>query len=176
MAELTQNEKRLLSMLVQERQSDALHLATILDATPESVVQWAHLLEDKGLVSLERTVDRSFVYTDEGKEYLNTGLPETQLLKLCHNETPLAELQKHASFRIGFGQLRKKGIIRVNNGMVSKIEGASTIDDETALKNPRYWRAAFKRPHQTRNPAGNGIGPKYCIDKTGRAGTGNTGS
>jgi phenylalanyl-tRNA synthetase alpha chain len=137
MAELTQNEKRLLSMLVQERQSDALHLATILDATPESVVQWAHLLEDKGLVSLERTVDRSFVYTDEGKEYLNAGLPETQLLKLCHNETPLAELQKHASFRIGFGQLRKKGMIRVNNGMVSKIEGASTIDDETALKNPR---------------------------------------
>jgi len=137
MAELTQNEKRLLSMLVKEHQSDALHLATILDATPESVVQWAHLLEDKGLASLERTVDRSFVYTDEGKEYLNAGLPETQLLKLCHNATPLAELQKHASFRIGFGQLRKKGMIRVNDGIVSKIEGASTIDDETALKNPR---------------------------------------
>jgi phenylalanyl-tRNA synthetase alpha chain len=137
MAELTQNEKRLLSTLVKERQADALHLATILDATPESVVQWSHLLEDKGLVSLERTVDRSFVYTDEGKEYLNAGLPETQLLKLCHRETPLAELQKHASFRIGFGQLRKKGLIHVNNGLVSRVDGASTMDDETALKNPR---------------------------------------
>ena len=137
MAELTQNEKRLLATLVKEHKADAPHLATLLDTTPESVVQWAHLLEDKGLVSLERIVDKSFVYTDEGKEYLNNGLPETQLLKFCRNDTPLAELQKHASFRIGFGQLRKKGLISVNNGVVSKTDGASTIDDETALKDPQ---------------------------------------
>jgi phenylalanyl-tRNA synthetase alpha chain len=137
MAELTQNEKRLLATLVKERKADAPHLATLLDTTPESVVQWAHLLEDKGLVSLERIVDKSFVYTDEGKEYLTNGLPETQLLKFCRNETPLVELQKHAAFRIGFGQLRKKGLISVNNGVVSKADGTSTIDDETALKNPQ---------------------------------------
>jgi phenylalanyl-tRNA synthetase alpha chain len=137
MAELTQNEKRLLATLVKEHKADAPHLATLLDTTPESVVQWAHLLEDKGLVSLERIVDKSFVYTDEGKEYLNNGLPETQLLKFCRNDTPLAELQKHGSFRIGFGQLRKKGLISVNNGVVSKTDGASTIDDETALKDPQ---------------------------------------
>ena len=120
MAELTQNEKRLLATLVKEHKADAPHLATLLDTTPESVVQWAHLLEDKGLVSLERIVDKSFVYTDEGKEYLNNGLPETQLLKFCRNDTPLAELQKHASFRIGFGQLRKKGLISVNNGEIGR--------------------------------------------------------
>ena len=137
MAELTQNEKRLLATLVKEHKADAPHLATLLDTTPESVVQWAHLLEDKGLVSLERIVDKSFVYSDEGKEYLKCGLPETQLLKFCRNDTPLAELQKHASFRIGFGQLRKKGLISVNNGVVSKTDGASTIDDETALKDPQ---------------------------------------
>ena len=137
MAELTQNEKRLLATLVKEHKADAPHLATLLDTTPESVVQWAHLLEDKGLVRLERIVDKSFVYTDEGKEYLDNGLPETQLLKFCRNDTPLAELQKHASFRIGFGQLRKKGLISVNNGVVSKTDGASTIDDETALKDPQ---------------------------------------
>jgi phenylalanyl-tRNA synthetase alpha chain len=137
MAELTQNEKRLLATLVKEHKADAPHLATLLDSTPESVVQWAHLLEDKGLVSLERIVDKSFVYSDEGKEYLKCGLPETQLLKFCRNDTPLVELQKHAAFRIGFGQLRKKGLISVNNGVVSKTDGASTIADETALKNPQ---------------------------------------
>ena len=137
MAELTQNEKRLLATLVKEYKADAPHLATLLDSTPESVVQWAHLLEDKGLVSLERIVDKSFVYSDEGKEYLKCGLPETQLLKFCRNDTPLVELQKHAAFRIGFGQLRKKGLISVNNGVVSKTDGASTIADETALKNPQ---------------------------------------
>ena len=137
MAELTQNEKRLLATLVKEHKADAPHLATLLDSTPESVVQWAHLLEDKGLVRLERIVDKSFVYSDEGKEYLKCGLPETQLLKFCRNDTPLVELQKHAAFRIGFGQLRKKGLISVNNGVVSETDGASTIDDETALKNPQ---------------------------------------
>jgi len=136
MAELTQNEKRLLATLVKEHKADAPHLATLLDTTPESVVQWAHLLEDKGLVSLERIVDKSFDYSDEGKEYLTNGLPETQLLKFCRNETPLVELQKHAAFMIGFGQLRKKGLINVNNGVVSKTDGASTIEDETALKTP----------------------------------------
>jgi phenylalanyl-tRNA synthetase alpha chain len=136
MAELTQNEKRLLATLVKEHKADAQHLATLLDTTPESIVQWAHLLEDKGLVSLERTVDKSFVYTDEGKEYLNHGLPETQLLKFCRNNIPLDELRKHAAFRIGFGQLRKKGLISVNNDLVSKTDGASTIEDETALKTP----------------------------------------
>ena len=32
--------------------------------------------------------------------------------------------------------MRKKGLIRVNNGVVSKTAGASTAEDETALKSP----------------------------------------
>ena len=37
MAELTQNEKRLLATLANEHKADAPHLATLLDASPESV-------------------------------------------------------------------------------------------------------------------------------------------
>ncbi len=136
MAALTTNEKRLLATLVKEHQADAPHLATLLDSTPESVVQWAHLLEDKGLVTLERIVVKSFVYSAEGKEYLNNGLPETQLLKICRNDTPLVELQKHSAFRIGFGQLRKKGLIKVEGTSVIKSPGSSTDADEASLKNP----------------------------------------
>jgi len=93
MAELTQNEKRLLGVLEKERKVDALHLATLLDATPESVVQWAHLAGDKRLVSLDRVVDKTFGYTDEGKDYLKHGLPETQLLKFITRDTLLVDLQ-----------------------------------------------------------------------------------
>ena len=121
MVDLTQNEKRLLAVLVKEHQADARHLATMLDTTPEAIVQWAHLSEDKGLVSLDRFIDKALIYTDEGKEYLNHGLPETQILKFIGIDTSLADLQKHAAFRIGFGQLRKKGLISVNNGVVSKV-------------------------------------------------------
>jgi len=136
MAELTQNEKRLLASLAKGQKADALHIAAMLDTMPEAVVQWAHLAEDKGLVSLERIVDKAFVYTDEGKEYLKNGLPETQILSIIGSGSSLSDLQKHAAFTIGFGQLRKKGLISVNNGRVTKAEVASTADDEAVLKNP----------------------------------------
>jgi len=76
MAELTQNEKRLLRVLEQERNADALHLATLLDTTPEAVVQWAHLAQDKGLVTVERLVAKEFVYTDEGRPMRKMVFPK----------------------------------------------------------------------------------------------------
>jgi len=136
MAELTQNEKRLLRVLETESKADALHLASLLDTTPEAVVQWSHLAQDKGLVSVERLVAKEFVYTDEGKTYAINGLPETQLLRVILPGTTLTDLQKHKAFRIGFGQLRKKGLIKADGTSVEKTPGASTEADETSLKNP----------------------------------------
>jgi len=136
MAELTQNEKRLLAVLVKEEKADATHLADLLGASPEAVVQWSHLAEDKGLATVERIVSKEFVYTDEGTVYLNDGLPETQLLRFILPGTMLADLQKHEAFKIGFGQLRKKGLVKVEGTTVTKIQGVSTDVDEAALRNP----------------------------------------
>ena len=136
MAELTQNEKRLLSTLEKEQKADAEHIASVMGATPEAVVQWAHLAGDRGLVQVERIVEKAFVYTDEGKAYLKNGLPETQLLRFILPGTQLADLQKHEAFKIGFGQLRKKGLVGVEGTSVAKSPGASTGADETALKTP----------------------------------------
>jgi phenylalanyl-tRNA synthetase alpha chain len=137
MAELTQNEKRLLAALAKVKEADALHLAQMLGATPEAVVQWALLGKDRGLVAVLRTVKRKLEYTDEGRLYLENGLPETQVLNAIGNGITLADLRKHAAFRIGFGQLRKKELIAVTNGFVIKNVDASTADDENALKNPQ---------------------------------------
>ena len=136
MAELTQNEKRLLAILEKEKKADAPHLAGLLEATPEAVVQWAHLARDKGLATVERVVVKEFVYTDEGKAYAQNGLPETQLLRFILPGTTLVDLQKHEAFKIGFGQLRKKGLVKVEGTSVTKIPGTSTDGDEAALKNP----------------------------------------
>ena len=136
MAELTQNEKRLLAMLAKEKKADAPHLAGLLGATPEAVVQWAHLAQDKGLVTVERIGVKEFSYTDEGKAYAKNGLPETQLLRFILPGTTLADLQKHEAFKIGFGQLRKKGLVKVEGTLVTTIVGASTDADEAAFKNP----------------------------------------
>ena len=67
MAELTQNEKRLLAMLEKEKKADAPHLAGLLGATPEAVVQWAHLAQDKGLATVERIVVKEFVIHGRGE-------------------------------------------------------------------------------------------------------------
>jgi phenylalanyl-tRNA synthetase alpha chain len=136
MAELTQNEKRLLAILEKEKKADAPHLAGLLDATPEAVVQWAHLAGDKGLATIERVVVKEFVYTDEGNAYAQNGLPETQLLRFILPGTTLADLQKHEAFKIGFGQLRKKGLVKVEGTSVTNTADASTDADEAALRNP----------------------------------------
>ncbi len=136
MAELTLNEKRLLAALVKEKKADAEHLASFLNATPEAVVQWGHLAEDKGLAKVERIVEKAFEYTDEGQIYLQSGLPETQIFHLIKPGTTLADLQGHPAFKIGFGQLRKKGFIRVEGSVVIKNEGTSTKAEESSLRNP----------------------------------------
>jgi phenylalanyl-tRNA synthetase alpha chain len=136
MAELTQNEKRLLATLAQEKKADPQHLAGLLETTPEAVVQWAHLAQDKGFAIVDRIVEKEFVYTDEGKTYAKNGLPETQLLRFVLPGITLSDLQKHDAFRIGFGQLRKKGLVKVDGTLVLKIPGASTDADEAALKTP----------------------------------------
>ena len=136
MAELTQNEKRLLAILEKEKKADAPHLAGLLGATPEAVVQWVHLAQDKGLATVERVVVKEFVYTDEGKAYVKNGLPETQLLRFILPGTTLADLQKHEVFKIGFGQLRKKGLVKVEGTSVTKTAGASTDADEAVIRNP----------------------------------------
>jgi phenylalanyl-tRNA synthetase alpha chain len=136
MAELTQNEKRLLATLATEKKAEAPHIAGLLEATPEAVVQWAFLAQDKGLVTVERIVAKEFAYTDEGKTYAQNGLPETQLLRFILPGTRLADLKKHEAFGIGFGQLRKKGLVNVDGTAVAKVPGASTDADEAALKNP----------------------------------------
>jgi phenylalanyl-tRNA synthetase alpha chain len=136
MAELTQNEKRLLATLEREKKADALHIAGLLGATPEAVVQWAHLAQDNGLVTVERIVVKEYSNTDEGKGYAEKGLPETQLLRFILPGTTLNDLKKHEAFKIGFGQLRKKGLVKVEGTSVTKIPGSSTDADEAALKNP----------------------------------------
>jgi phenylalanyl-tRNA synthetase alpha chain len=136
MAELTQNEKRLLATLEKEKKADAPHIAGLLGATPEAVVQWAHLAQDNGLVTVERIVVKEFSYTDEGKDCVKNGLPETRLLRFVLPGTQLADLQKHEAFKIGFGQLRKKGLVKVEGTSVTRTAGASTDADEAALKKP----------------------------------------
>jgi len=149
MAELTQNEKRLLGTLEKEKKADAPHLAGLLEATPEAVVQWAQLAKDKGMVKVERIVVKELVPTEEGELYRKFNLPETQLFSILAPRNQLSDLQKHPAFKIGFGQLRKKGLVHVDGSTVIKDQNKSTSAEEAALRNPQagepYTKELIKR-------------------------------
>jgi phenylalanyl-tRNA synthetase alpha chain len=134
MAELTLNEKRLLAALAKEKKADAERLASLLNATPEAVVQWGHLAEDKGLAKVERIVKKIPSLTEEGIKYRKSDqLPETQILDAIKTGTTLADLQKNDAFKIGFGQLRKRGLIQLNGTYVVKVPNASTEKENGIL-------------------------------------------
>jgi len=138
MAELTQNEKRLLEVLAKEKTGDAPHLAALLETTPEAVVQWAQLAQDKGIVSLEKNITKEILPTEEGEQYRKTSLPETRLFSILAPSTQMSDVQKLPAFTpIGFGQLRKKGLIRIEGTTVIKDQNKSTGAEEAALKYPQ---------------------------------------
>ena len=109
MADLTQNEKRLLAVLEKEKKAEAPRLASMLGATPEAVVQWAHLAQEKGLVTTERIVGREYLYTDEGRGYLEHGLPETQLLHFIGQGTTLTISGSTKHLKSGLASCGRKG-------------------------------------------------------------------
>ncbi|MFC4247147.1 phenylalanine--tRNA ligase subunit alpha [Natribaculum luteum] len=54
-------------------------LAAATDLPPETVTGAAFELEEKGLVAVDERVDETTVQTDEGREYVDEGLPEVRL-------------------------------------------------------------------------------------------------
>lgn len=130
--ELTLNEKRFLNIFKDTdiKNFDINEIAEKLSATPEAVMQWGLLLESKGLIKITKTVKKDYVLTDEGKDYAINGLPETRLRKAITHSIPISELKKHPCFNIGFGHLRRKNLIKVENGIVTLLCDDDYIDPD----------------------------------------------
>ena len=140
MMELTVNEKRVLAALAKQSPSTDAELAQTLQATPESVVQWAHLCADRGLITIEKRQTKTASLTLEGQQYAEDGgLPERQIVSRIKDGTvAMAELTKDAVAKIAIGWLRKKNWITIKDGMVSINKDAilKRGADEEALNNP----------------------------------------
>jgi phenylalanyl-tRNA synthetase alpha chain len=134
--DLTQNEKKLLAVLAPIGRTDPSHLAEQLSVPEKAVIQYAYLLQDRGLATIERTVKTHYVLTEEGRRYAQEGLPERQLLESFGTSIPMTDLTRHPLAKIGIGQMRKKGWITIRDGVVEKTEISGPGDDEAALKDP----------------------------------------
>jgi len=62
----------------------------------DAVLKAAYLLQDKGYAEVKEVLKKSYKLTKEGKEYLESGLPEERLFKVLkeRGEVELSELEK----------------------------------------------------------------------------------
>lgn len=115
---------------------DVKYLAKIMDTTEEAVVQYAGLLQTRGLADLIKKTTKHYILTEEGKKCAKEGLPERILFESFEKNIPIKELQAHPQAKLGIGWLRKKGWITIKDGIVEKISDAPLGEDEIALKKP----------------------------------------
>ncbi|MFZ1127160.1 MAG: hypothetical protein WAN78_02880, partial [Methanoregula sp.] len=128
--------------IVPHAKEDSKLLKEQLGASPEAVLQWAYLLNQKSTPYAEiiKSQCLDIQRSTEAENYIqNGGLPEMQIFNEIGLGTPLVDLQQNPSFKIGFGQLRKKGLINIYDGMVTPKDGAKNELDEDfkVLKNPK---------------------------------------
>ncbi|MFA7563123.1 MAG: phenylalanine--tRNA ligase subunit alpha [Methanoculleus sp.] len=131
--ELTLNEKRLLVVLEEVGSADVAVLAEKMDTRREAVVQYANLAGEKGLVDVEKHVSRRYIPTEEGRAYMEKGLPERQVLESFEGEIPMRDLQSHPLAKIAIGWMRKKGWIAIRDGVVQKTDATEPGADEAAF-------------------------------------------
>ncbi|SCL76256.1 Phenylalanine-tRNA ligase alpha subunit [Methanoculleus chikugoensis] len=131
--ELTLNEKRLLVALEATGSVDAAVLAEKMDARREAVVQYANLAGERGLVDVDKHVSRRYVPTEEGRAYMEKGLPERQVLESFEETIPMRDLQRHPLAKIAIGWMRKKGWIAIRDGVVEKTGRTAPGPDEAAF-------------------------------------------
>ncbi len=137
--DLTYNEKRLLLALKDKRvNANPAELAQILQTTQGAVVQFAHLLESRGLVEQKEIREKNYVLTDEGLICEEKGLPERRIIEALHGKVPIAELSKDPLAKIAIGWIKKKDWAIFQDGAIERKEVITVGDDEsylTLLKN-----------------------------------------
>ncbi len=86
----------------------------------DAILKASYLLQEKGYAEVSTKVIRKYYLTSEGKEYLEKGLPEERLVKLLKEGVKdIGELQKKMGkkeFGIALGWLKKRGVVRIENG------------------------------------------------------------
>jgi phenylalanyl-tRNA synthetase alpha chain len=119
-------------------------VAEAADLKPEAATRAAFELEADGLVSVSETVDESVTVTDEGREYVEAGLPELRLYKAAleagadDDPVSLGDLLGAAGLGgpavdIALANFARKGYGAVDSGDVSADADADPETDAERL-------------------------------------------
>ena len=119
-------------------------LAAATDLKPESVTRAAFELEDQGLVAVEERTEATVELTDEGRDYLDAGLPEVRLYRAAVDAgadaepAPMGQVIGRSGLEgpqvdIALSNYARKGYGRIESGEITVDPDAdSDADDEAA--------------------------------------------
>ncbi len=104
----------------------------------DAVLKAVHLLKEKGYAEVEEVVRRRYRLTEEGRRYLEEGLPEERLFRILkeRGEASLEELEERLGKRtlsIALGWLRRKGVVELKDGKIV-LKGEAEFEEREALK------------------------------------------
>ncbi len=133
---LTINEKKVLLALQELGSAAPGELEEKSGLQVDAAMQAAFLLEEKGLASVSEIVLERYALTGEGETYVETGLPERQIVDSLEGPTPLDELKTRFSPKmvgIATGWLVRKGWAKIEEGVMLPSGKAPAGKDEAIL-------------------------------------------
>ncbi|MBE8538916.1 phenylalanine--tRNA ligase subunit alpha [Geoglobus acetivorans] len=118
-------EIKLLKSLEKNREYTIEDAAEIAGMKKDAVIKAIYLLAEKGFVEIEEKLWKEYELTEEGIKYLTEGLPEEKLIsELRESKKSIKELEEKFGKRlvgIALGNLKKKGAIKIESGVVELI-------------------------------------------------------
>lgn len=116
---LSENELKVIEFLKDRKRASSIELSSVI---PESsLYSIAYLLQSKGYVRVDEETREEYELTEEGEKRVKEGLPEDILLSLVR-ESPKSIQQLSTAmgkdFNIALNWAKKKGIIKIENGVV----------------------------------------------------------
>jgi phenylalanyl-tRNA synthetase alpha chain len=110
-------------------------VAKLSGLSRDAVLKAVYLLREKGYAEIEEETDTLYELTEEGKEYLNKGLPEERLLSLIEKTDRIKDLKDAMGrqFEIALGWLRRKGAVEIEDGRL-RIVKKPVFEERAALK------------------------------------------
>uniref|UniRef100_A0A7C3UI64 Phenylalanine--tRNA ligase alpha subunit n=1 Tax=Geoglobus ahangari TaxID=113653 RepID=A0A7C3UI64_9EURY len=119
-------EIKLLKSLEEGKKYSLDEAAEISGLKRDAVIKAAYLLQEKGFAKVREITWNEYELTEEGNEYLKKGLPEERVVeKLKEGITSIEELEKIFGKRtidIAIGNLRRKGVIKIEKGKIELIK------------------------------------------------------
>ncbi len=116
------------------------HLEEAVEKTgmkKDTILKASYLLQEKGFAEVITELKKKYYLTDEGREYLEKGLPEERLVILLKKGideiTELQKLMGKREFGIALGWLKKKGVVKVENGKIKLVKEV-IFEEKDALK------------------------------------------